>query len=326
MGRLKRYLFVAAAVIVLFVISGLSYFFFRFPDIDSAPSLSIEKTPQRLERGRYLASNVSGCIDCHSTRNWKYYAGPITKGTEGKGGELFDESIGIPGALYSANITPAGIGSLTDGELFRAITSGVTKDGRVLFPLMPYSRYNNMTDEDIYSIIAYIRTFPAVENNVAPSHVNFPVNYIIRTVPSPHRTQPEPNQNDPYEYGKYLVNAAACADCHTPQSNGKPIQGKEFAGGMEFNMPQGLIRSANITPDEETGIGNWSKEAFIARFKSFAAPGAAQLSSDTMKSQTIMPWIFFSGMKEEDLGAIYTYLRTIQPVKNQVEHFTPPNK
>ncbi len=316
----------AGAVIVVFLISGLSYFFLKYPDIDPAPSLHIERTPQRLERGKYLAENVSGCIDCHSTRNWKYYAGPITQGTEGKGGEVFDENIGIPGALYSANITPAGIGSYTDGELFRTITSGVTKNGRVLFPLMPYTRYNNMTDEDIYSIITYIRTLPPVENNVPLSHVNFPVNFIIRTVPSPHQTQPEPRQNDPYEYGKYLVNAAGCADCHTPQSNGKPIQGLEFAGGMEFNMPAGMIRSANITPDEETGIGNWSKEAFIARFKSFAAPGTAQLSPDSMKSQTIMPWILFSGMKEEDLAAMYTYLRTLPPVKHQVEHFSAPGK
>jgi mono/diheme cytochrome c family protein len=314
----------ASFVIILFICAGLSYFLLKYPDVDPPPTLNVERTPERIARGKYLATHVCGCIDCHSGRDWKYFAAPTIPGTEGKGGEVFDEHFGLPGTLYAKNITPAGIGALTDGQLFRIMTSGVDKNGKVLFPLMPYPHLNELSDEDIYSIIAYIRTLTPIENNVPESHINFPVNILIRTTPSKHQSQTEPNSGDPFEYGKYLVNAAACADCHTPQSKGAPIKGMDFAGGMEFKTPMGMIRSANITPDDETGIGNWTKEIFIARFKAYASAGAKFINTDSMKYYTIMPWTLFAGMKEEDLGAIYTHLHTIPSVKHKVETFKSP--
>jgi mono/diheme cytochrome c family protein len=319
---LRRLLYVGIAL-SLFIAAGLSYFILKYPDVDAPGTLNVERTPERIARGKYLATHVAGCIDCHSSRDWKYFAAPLIPGTEGKGGEVFDENFGLPGRLYAKNITPAGIGSLTDGELFRILTSGVDKNGKVLFPLMPYPRFNALSDEDIYSIIAYIRTLPPVDNAVPPSHINFPVNLLIRTTPTRHQPQPEPNTADPYEYGKYLVNAAACADCHTPQSNGIPIKGMDFAGGMEFKTPMGMIRSANITPDEETGIGNWTKEFFIARFKTYASERAKYINPDSMKYYTIMPWTLFAGMNEEELGAIYTHLHTLAPVKHKIVRYEP---
>jgi hypothetical protein len=87
-------------------------------------------------------------------------------GTEGKSGEVFDETIGIPGKLFAKNSTPAGIGTMTDGEFFRELTSGMDRKGKVLFPLMPYQHFNEMPEEDLYSIISYIRSLPAIDNTV----------------------------------------------------------------------------------------------------------------------------------------------------------------
>ncbi len=323
MKRWVRILALAILAIVVLAGAGIGYFLIRYPDADPVRALTVARTPERIERGRYLANHVTGCIDCHSERNLKYFAAPVVGGTEGKGGQRFDENImDLPGVLYARNITPAGIGTMTDGQLFRVLTAGIDRDGNVLFPLMGYPSFNKLTDEDLYSIIAYIRTLPPIENAVPKSHINFPVNLLIRTVPAHHVSQPEPNRSNPYEYGKYLVNAAGCGDCHTPMKKGEPVKGMEFAGGAEFRFPVGTIRSANITPDEETGIGAWTKEFFVARFKEYDKPDAKTIDPETMHAYTVMPWTLFAGMTEDDLGAIYTYLRTLPPVHHQVEHFS----
>ena len=84
-------------------------------------------------------------MDCHSTRDWMRFAGPVVKGTEGKGGDKFDESIGFPGTIYAKNITPAALGNWTDGELVRAITMGINKKEEALFPMMPYMNFNHLS-------------------------------------------------------------------------------------------------------------------------------------------------------------------------------------
>jgi hypothetical protein len=114
--------------ILLIAVAGIaSYVKFVLPNADPAPDLKVQSTPERIERGKYLANHVLICMDCHSTRNFNELSGPLVAGTLGKGGELFDTSMGFPGIYYSANITPAGIGDWTDGEIFRAITTGVRR-------------------------------------------------------------------------------------------------------------------------------------------------------------------------------------------------------
>jgi hypothetical protein len=108
---------------------------------------------------------------------------------------------------------------------------------------------------------------------------------------------------------------------------GEPIEGMAFAGGSEFLLPNGrVVRGSNISSDPETGIGHWSRDAFLARFQ-IAATAAADhdlLPEDSVN--TIMPWIPVAGMSEKHLGAIYAYLRTVKPVKNQVEVFPDGRK
>jgi mono/diheme cytochrome c family protein len=264
-------------------------------------------------------------MDCHSKRDWTKSSGPIIPGTEGQGGDRFGEEMGLPGTLYSKNITPAGLGSWTDGEILRALTAGVNKDNKALFPLMPYLAYRNFSREDLYSIIAYLRTLKPIKNEVPESSINFPVNLIIKTLPEDYTlVNPEPDKNNPKEYGKYLVTAASCIECHTKSEGGEMVKGMEFAGGGSFEAPWGTITSANITPDKETGIGNWTKEIFIARFKAYNSDEIKNMKMSGHEFNSIMPWSLYAGMTEEDLGAIYDYLRTQKPVRNLINRYSPP--
>jgi mono/diheme cytochrome c family protein len=171
-------------VLLVIVIGIVAYIKLALPNVGEAPNLTIEKTAARVARGEYLANHVTVCIDCHSTRDWSRFSGPITEGTLGKGGDLFDQKFGFPGAYYAKNITPEGISRYTDGELFRVITTGVTKEGRAMFPVMPYQYYGRMDEEDIYSIIAYIRSLQPIKNEVPESSSDFPMNIIINTIPT----------------------------------------------------------------------------------------------------------------------------------------------
>jgi mono/diheme cytochrome c family protein len=157
---------------------------------------------------------------------------------------------------------------------------------------------------------------------VPESTLHFPLNLIVRTIPAPANPQPVPPLSDTLAYGEYLVTIASCADCHTPSKEGKPVPGMDFAGGAEFNLPFGLVRSANITPDEETGIGSWDRQEFLDRFKEYADSAASHRPVKQGNFNTIMPWLVYAGMTEDDLGAIYAYLRTQKPVENRVITFT----
>jgi hypothetical protein len=263
-------------------------------------------------------------MDCHSTRDWSKFSGPVMEGTHGKGGERFDQSMGFPGIYYSRNITPSGIGRYTDGELYRVITTGVTKEGRPMFPVMPYLYYGKMDDEDVYSVIAYIRTLAPIDNQVIESVSDFPMNIIINTLPAKGTPTKRPLLSDSVAYGAYMTNASGCMECHSPVDKGQIIPDRAFAGGREFAMPGGgIIRSANISNDPETGIGKWSKSDFIARFKAYADSSYVPPSVAPGEFNTIMPWTLYGTMTEEDLGAIYTYLKTLPPRNNLVTKFTP---
>lgn len=318
---MKKLLKILAILIVIVVAAAAVFltYIVKFKPNIPVEEVKIEYTPERIERGKYLAQNVTQCIYCHSTRDWSKFSGPPMSGTEGKGGEAYDEKFGAPGKYYASNITPAHLKNWTDGELFRAITAGVSKDGHPLFPIMPYISFGKMDKEDIYSIIAYIRSLPSVENEIPPSESNFPMNIIIHIIPKKPEFSTKPAPADKVAYGKYLVTAASCTECHTQFKRGQMDPEMAFGGGRYFQMPGGLIASANITPDKETGIGTWDEEMFIQRFKMFDKN--VNNISDKVKEgefNTIMPWLNYAGMTREDLSAIYAYLKTVKPISNNV--------
>lgn len=306
------------AVIIITVIAAIAgYVKFFLPNVDAAPYLKVENTSERIERGKYLANHVAVCMDCHSSRDWSRFSAPLAEGTLGMGGEFFGPEMGFPGKFYSKNITPAHLGSWTDGEIFRAITTGVNKQGEPLFPVMPYRNYSKMDKEDIYDIIAYLRSLDPVENEIPASEADFPMNFILRTIPKNAEFAEKPHPSQKEEYGGYLVNAAGCIDCHTQVKNGQIIPEMAFSGGRKFKMPTGVLRSANITPDTLTGIGSWSEEIFVNRFKSYSNPENIGKVGEG-EFNTLMPWSMYAGMKKSDLEAIYAYLQTLDPVKNEV--------
>ncbi|HSK73624.1 MAG TPA: c-type cytochrome [Pyrinomonadaceae bacterium] len=319
MKKFLKFALAALGVVIVIFFLLIFYVLYFLPRVP-VENIKVEITPERIERGKYLAENVAQCIDCHSTRDWSKFSGPAVPGTEGKGGEAFDRKFGFPGAYYAPNITPFHLKDWSDGEVYRAITSGISKDGRALFPIMPYPSFGKMDKEDIYSIIAYIRSLPSIENTTPESESDFPMNIIINTIPSESSLSPRPAPTDTLNYGKYLVNAASCAECHTPANRGQIIEDLMYSGGRYFEMPQGTVISKNITPDKQTGIGNWTREDFITRFKAFE--NNAHYASDGLSTQdfnTIMPWANYAKMTEEDLGAIYAYLMSVKPISNKVE-------
>ncbi|WP_199269725.1 c-type cytochrome [Mucilaginibacter lacusdianchii] len=309
-------------VVLVVITSGLGYVRYFKPDVGAAPQIKIISNPQMIERGRYMANHVMSCIDCHSTRNFSEFAGPMVAGTAGKGGDRFGPEVGFPGTFYAPNITPAALKSWTDGELFRAITTGVRNNGEPIFPVMPYHYYGRADSADVIAVIAYLRTLPAIENEVPASKADFPVNFIMRTMPAKAHLQPKPDTANQLAYGKYLVSTAACQDCHTQVNKGELIAGLEFAGGRTFDLPTGKVSSSNLTPDA-TGIGSWTPEQFVSRFARFRTESATHQVVRAGEFNSIMPWTMYAGMTDKDIKAIFTYLKTLKPIKNQVVKFVP---
>ena len=321
---MKTLLKIVGVVVVLLLVvaaAGLGYLFFAYPNVPNSEGYRIEPTPERLARGKYLNDHVVGCTTCHTQRDWTKFSGPIKRDVMGAGGEPFN--LGPAGMIYSKNITPAAIGSWTDGELYRAVAAGVSKDGTPLFPLMPYPHFGFMAEDDLHAVLAYVRSLKAIENsNIPDRKLAFPLNLIVRTMPRPAAHQQRPSPTDKVAYGRYMTRIALCADCHTPiDQQGTPLPGMDFAGGMEFFETGYTVRSANITPDADTGIGSWTEQQFIDKFKAFEHAEPSTLSESERRQNTVMPITAYAGMTREDLSAIYAFLRTQKPVTNRVNRF-----
>ncbi len=324
MKKFKKIFSRLLLLLLVIIIGAIAYIKIALPNVGAAPAMKIEPTAERVARGEYLANHVSICIDCHSKRDWTRFSGPPLNETKGQGGEIFDQKFGFPGVFYSRNITPVGISRYTDGELFRVITTGVNKEGKAMFPVMPYHYYGRMDEEDIKSIIAYIRTLQPIKNEVAASSPDFPMSILINTIPEKASFTKMPAKTDVVNYGKYITNAAACMECHTQFKEGKLIAGTEFGGGREFPFPDGsIVRSGNISPDAATGIGNWTKEVFLNRFHTNSDSTIMSRKIQPGEFNSIMPWTMYGTMHNEDLEAIYAYLRTVTPIKNVVVKFSP---
>jgi mono/diheme cytochrome c family protein len=258
-------------------------------------------TAERVERGRYLFENLADCDGCHSERG---------RPGRGKGAALLPEQ-GVPGKIVASNITSdpeAGLGRWTDGEKIRAIRDGIGRNGRPLFPVMPYTNYRRMSDEDVESLVAFMNTLAPARNILPPSRVNPIVKAYVRSWPQPAGSVPALGRSDPVRYGEYLATMASCVNCHSPMVRGKPARAKLFAGGRFFGSGSDRVCSPNITPDVETGIGGWSEQDFVNRF----------LYKRSMSRRTgPMPWLGLGQLAPEDLRAIYAYLRSRPAVRGQ---------
>lgn len=276
-----------------------------------------EPTPQRMARGQYLVENL-GCFDCHGEHDWKKHDAPLLDGTKGAGPAVFP-LVGLPGKVVPPNITPdreTGVGNWTDDELARAIREGVDREGRALFPLMPYEHFRVICDEDLAAIIVYLRSIPPVHKVLPPTEIIFPVKYLMRNAPQPITAPvPAPDFSNPVERGKYLAAIGGCSDCHTPQKKGEDIPGLEFAGGAILEGPWGKVASANITPDP-SGISYYDEAMFIQTMRTGYVK-AREINQ-------IMGWWHYRNLTDEDLKAMFAYLRTLKPVKHRVDNTEKP--
>jgi hypothetical protein len=149
------------------------------------------------------------------------------------------------------------------------------------------------------------------------------MNFIINTIPLKASLHTKPDTTDRLAYGAYLVNASGCVECHTKVEKGRIITELSFSGGREFKFPNGtVVRSSNITSDNDTGIGTWTKDQFVTRFKVYV--DSAYVIPDVLPGEfnTVMPWTMYAHMKDSDLTAIYAYLNTVKPISNKIEKFT----
>jgi mono/diheme cytochrome c family protein len=311
------------------VISGVLYLRLAYPKFRVAAAETIEPTEERVARGKYLAESVLNCYGCHSVRDYGFYSGPTRPETQGQGAECFDEKVGFPGKVCAQNITPAletGLGAWTDGEIIRAIREGVSRDGRALFPMMPYKMLRQLSDEDAQAVVAYLRQIPPIEKQTPEGYVKFPVSLFIRTQPQPlDGPVPSIDHHDAVAYGKYLAEVAGCIDCHSPiDTQMKSTKERVAGGGRIFIGDFGTVVSPNLTTDP-TGLGTRSKKEFIGLFKSFNNEEIKRVAVPKGAHNTIMPWFAYAQMTEADLGAIYEYLQTLPKIENLVTKWPVPN-
>ena len=275
-----------------------------YPNIHASADSAI------IARGKHLAYSSAHCIDCHSTLKADSLIRlgldvPLTGGVD------FD----LPfGHIYSRNITPdsaTGIGKYTDAELARALRYGVHPDGTVVYDFM---QFHNMSDADLTAVISFIRSQKPVYNKVPTHELNtlgklvkaFMVKPAGPTGEVPVAVKIDTTAN----YGKYLVlSIAECSGCHTQRDMSGAFIGAPFAGGNEFaEHDNPALYSPNLTTDSSSRIFGWSQADFINRFR-----------MGKIIPYSPMPWASFGRMTDDELKAIYKFLKTVEPAKTIVE-------
>jgi hypothetical protein len=313
MKKLRKVLLLCG--IAIFLLLGIAINFtigwrpFLGPRKRALTNRRFESTPERLARGRYLTQGLLGCETCHSPHAWNQHGAPIPAGME-LAGQAVDLP-GFPGSLAAPNLTSdreTGAAGWTDDQIARAIREGIKHDDSTLFPMMPYMLYRNLSDEDLASVVVYVRSLPAVRNPLPASKINFPVNYLVRGVPQPvTRPVSGPNPADAIARGKYLVNLGC--GCHDAAEK------LPFAGGEALRGPWGDVTSANITPDP-SGISYYTEATFLTALRT-GYVGARELNP-------IMPFGEFKNLSDDDLKAMFAYLKTLTPTKHRVDNSLPP--
>lgn len=277
------------------------------------PQIAAVKDSATIARGKELVYGPAHCANCHGAK------GSLELVLAGKevalsGGTIFDLPIG---KLYAKNLTPdqSGIGRMSDAEFARALRYGVSPEGGAYFDLMPF---HYTSDEDLTAIISYLRSQPAVKYDVPKNDFNFLGKvvkaFMLKPVGPEGSVEKAVKRDTTAVYGKYLANSVAnCRGCHTNRDlmTGAFI-GEDYAGGLTFEVPtdSGMysLTTPNLTPDATGRLNGWTRQQFIDRFRRGA-----------LIQQSHMPWGPFSRMSDDDLKAVYNYLQTVKPVRNEVK-------
>jgi len=260
-------------------------------------------------RGEYIVRNVASCGGCHAASE-RDPDGPLSGGRE-----FHDWRIGTARA---SNLTPdsdTGLGTWSEAEIVRSLRNGQRKDGRLLAPVMPYEWLHEMSDDAAFAVARYLKSLPPVRNQVMQSpSIWFKIGKLFLR-PKPAQSITAPARAATAEYGGYLSqHVGLCAECHTPRGGirSTPDKNRLFAGMS--NPPKGFpAHPSNLTADP-TGIAKWSEDDFLKTIQTGVDPSGDHL-------HPFMPWQQNKRMSDDDLRAIYRFLRTVPPIHNEIpEH------
>ncbi len=252
-----------------------------------------------VKRGEYLA-NAADCIECHTAKGAREFAGGF--------------AFTLPfGTLYSTNITPdreTGIGDYSDADFLNAVHRGIRRDGRPLYPAMPFASYTYMTDADALAIKAYLFSLKPVHTPRRQNTLAFPFNQRRLVAPwswmfnTDTRFEPDVDRSPAWNRGAYLAEALAhCGECHTPRNLAFSLDNRhKFAGALT-----GGWKAYNITSDRDTGIGAWSDADIFAYLAQGHATGHGTASGQMGEAVDNG----FADMTAYDLHAIVTYVRSV---------------
>ncbi len=257
-----------------------------------ADNIVIPTDAASLEHGKHLTEIL--CTHCHS------------KDLSGKTWFSFPPA----GTVDSANLT-SGEGGIardfTDADYVNAIRHGIGPDGKPIF--MPsVAAFQNMSNEDLGAVIAYLKTVPAVDH-ITNGKQFTPVAKIligVGVIPLPvesvshasNVTAPTPGVTT--EYGEYLVMTGGCQDCHA----------QNLAGGP-YPQPGVSIIVPNITPGGEPGM--WTEEQFFATMHTGVTPGGHELNPE------YMPWPQIGLSTDDELKAIWLYLQSLPKLEQNAK-------
>ncbi|HVZ75150.1 MAG TPA: cytochrome c [Polyangia bacterium] len=310
------------AVIATLVSSGCAGKYVR-PVTDER----VEATPARLVRGGYLVNQVCACGACHTTReHGRIMSEPERTDAFLGGGNMF-VAPGMSDDIWVPNITPdaeTGVGAWSDDELMRAIRDGVARDGHFLLPVMPFDSYQHLSDEDLRSIVVYLRSVPAFKQPLPRTTPKLDlVPRVLFTkvgvqMHLPTRDVPPPDANDQIKLGEYVANIAACAACHSLTKKGpRPASDPQFLAGSEgpFEEPSvGKVWARNLTPDKETGLGKYWPDQIKAAIRN-----GTRLDGKRIAPPMAILVPHHSGIAEDDLESLVVYLRKgVKPARHQV--------
>lgn len=308
----RRKHFIQMALVVLAVAGALLSVGYTVRKDRAKTPAKFARTPERLERGRYIVESTAHCFQCHSDVDYSKPGAQPKTGQKGAGAVFAEDGMEW---LVAPNITPdveTGAGSWTDEQLARAIREGIGHDGRRLFPVMPYMNFRSMSDEDLASVITYIRSIEPVRNKLPKTQIPEPLKAALpphAPVTSQVAAHHAYNQ---VARGRYMATLGNCVTCHTPMNEkGQPMMEMAFAGGFHLKGSWGDVYSANITPDA-TGISYYDEALFIRTMRT-GHVGARKLNY-------VMPTGYFKNMTDDDLKAIFAYLRTLRPVKHRLDN------
>lgn len=279
-----------------------------------SPSPALAATPAELARGKYVFGATGGC-GCHT----------VPKGPANAGGRKFN---GPFGTVYSANITPdskTGIGAWTDAQIITAIRLGRRPNGERILPVHPFTSFNGMAEEDLKALVAFLRTVPPVDRPNTPKKITVP---MFESVFLPAwlmtfaatETPPPAAPVSGVARGEYLVRAVGhCGECHTPRSAlTMAVDNSRFlAGNPKKTGPEGQA-TPNITPDNATGIGDWTEEQ-IATYLGTGKRPDGDVAGGLMEEGIQGTLAGFKDMTKVDLAAIARYLKSIPAVTNKIE-------